>query len=208
VLFPRLSWKFDDGDELNVSGGVQSNRNGWDGARTTTTWSAASPTPITSTTVLSLAEQHDDGAGRSRLDRENRGRQAGPESVGGTQPQRQRPVQRDVHRGPRPAPAARLGQPDPRPPRSLRGKYTRSLFDGHSLSAGLETSVQESEQTRDRHDQLNQDAPTRIIETFAPKITRLAGYAQDEWSIDKQLSVYLGARWEGVQTDSDADGRP
>jgi outer membrane receptor for ferrienterochelin and colicins len=90
---------------------------------------------------------------------------------------------------------------------SLRGKYTRSLFDGHSLTAGLDTSVQESEQTRDRHEQLNQDAPTRIIETFAPKLTRLAGFAQDEWSIDKQLSVYLGARWEGVQTDSEAAGR-
>ena len=31
VLFPRLSWKRDNGDELNLSGAVQSNRNGWDG---------------------------------------------------------------------------------------------------------------------------------------------------------------------------------
>jgi outer membrane receptor for ferrienterochelin and colicins len=31
---------------------------------------------------------------------------------------------------------------------------------------------------------------------------------QDEWSIDKQFSVYLGARWEGVQTDSEADSGP
>jgi outer membrane receptor protein involved in Fe transport len=91
---------------------------------------------------------------------------------------------------------------------SLRGKYTRSLFDGHSLSTGLEASMEESEQARDRHDQLNQDAPTRIVETFEPKVARLAGYLQDEWSISKQLSVYLGARWEGVQTDSDADSGP
>jgi outer membrane receptor protein involved in Fe transport len=91
---------------------------------------------------------------------------------------------------------------------SLRGKYTRSLFDGHALSAGLEGSVQENEQTRDRRDQLNGSAPTRIVETFAPKVTRLAGYAQDEWSIGKQFSVYFGARWEGVKTDSEADSGP
>jgi outer membrane receptor for ferrienterochelin and colicins len=53
---------------------------------------------------------------------------------------------------------------------------------------------------------LNQEAPTRLIETFAPEIARLAGFVQDEWSIDKQFSLYLGARWEGVQTDSDATG--
>jgi outer membrane receptor protein involved in Fe transport len=88
---------------------------------------------------------------------------------------------------------------------SLRGKYTRSLFDGHSHSAGLEGSEQESEQVLDRRDQLNENAPTRRIETFAPKVSRLAGYAQDEWSINKQFSVYLGARWEGVRTDSEAD---
>jgi outer membrane receptor protein involved in Fe transport len=87
---------------------------------------------------------------------------------------------------------------------SLRGKYTRSLFDGHALAAGLDASVQESEQTRDRHDQLNDEAPTHIVETFEPKLTRLAGFVQDEWNIDKQLSLYLGARWEGVQTDSEA----
>lgn len=36
----------------------------------------------------------------------------------------------------------------------------------------------------------------------------MAGFAQDEWSVDKQLSVYLGVRWEGLRTDSTATGVP
>jgi outer membrane receptor protein involved in Fe transport len=91
---------------------------------------------------------------------------------------------------------------------SLRGKYTRSLFDGHSLATGIDTSVQTSDETRDRHEQLGSAAPTDTLETFSPTIKRLAGWAQDEWSIDKQLSVYLGARWEAVQTDSEASDVP
>jgi outer membrane receptor for ferrienterochelin and colicins len=205
VLFPRLSWKFDSGDELNVSGAVQSNRNGWDGRSHygNLVGSFANPdyvdynyrSPNSMTMVQGEVGWIAKIAG-GKLDLKvsaERSRNANDQYNEMFTVDRSQHLLRDwdslthAHRA------------------SLRGKYTRSLFDGHSLSAGLEGSVEESEQTRDRHDQLNQDAPTRLIETFKPKITRLAGYAQDEWSINKQLSVYLGARWEGVQTDSDAD---
>jgi outer membrane receptor protein involved in Fe transport len=208
ILFPRLSWKFDDGDELNLSGAVQSGRNGWDGSShydnlvgsfanpDYVDYNYRSPNSMTMVQgevgwIAKLAGGKLDlkvSAERSR----NSDEQLNEMFTAG----RTQRLLRDwdsVNRAHR---------------ASLRGKYTRSLFDGHSLSAGLEGSVQESEQTRDRHDQLNQDAPTRLIEIFEPKVSRLAGYAQDEWSISKQLSVYLGARWEGVQTDSDADSGP
>jgi outer membrane receptor protein involved in Fe transport len=204
VLFPRLSWKFDNGDELNVSGGVQSNRNTWGGAahKDNLIGAFAAPdyvenlqrSPNNMTMMQGEVGWIAKLAG-GKLDLKvsaERNRNANDSVNEMYTAGRAERLLRDwdsVNRGHR---------------ASLRGKYTRSLFDGHSLSTGLETSVEESEQTRDRHDQLNQDAPTRIIETFEPKITRLAGYVQDEWSIDKQLSVYLGARWEGVQTDSDA----
>jgi outer membrane receptor protein involved in Fe transport len=208
MLFPRLSWKFDNGDELNVSSIFQSNRNGWDGSThydnlvgsfanpDYVDYRYRSPNSMTMAQgevgwIAKLAGGKLDlkaNASRSR----NNDEQLNEMFTAG----RSQRLLRDwdsinrAHRA------------------SLRGKYTRSLGDGHSLSAGLEGSVEESEQTRDRHDQLNQDAPTRLIETFEPKVSRLAGYAQDEWSINKQFSVYLGARWEGVQTDSEADSGP
>jgi outer membrane receptor protein involved in Fe transport len=208
ILFPRLSWKFDNGDELNVSGAVQSNRNGWDGSshHDNLVGSFANPdyvdysyrSPNSMTMVAGEAGWIAKLAG-GKLDLKvsaERSRNSDEQFNEMFTTGRGQRLLRDwdsVNRAHR---------------ASLRGKYTRSLFDGHSLSTGLEGSVQESEQTRDRHDQLNQDAPTRLIETFEPKISRLAGYLQDEWSIDKQFSVYLGARWEGVQTDSDADSGP
>ncbi|TFW27327.1 TonB-dependent receptor plug domain-containing protein [Massilia horti] len=89
---------------------------------------------------------------------------------------------------------------------ALRGKFTRSLFEDHSLVTGLDTSIQKNDETRIRNEQSGTAAPTHLVETFEPKITRLAGFVQDEWSINKQLSIYLGTRWEGVQTDSQGTG--
>jgi outer membrane receptor protein involved in Fe transport len=208
VLYPRLSWKLDDGDELNLSGGVHAGRNRWDGSSYYHNLVGSFADPDYVDTVYRspnsvVTMQGEIGwiakiAG-GKLDLKvsaDRSRNADDQYNEMYTEGRAQRLLRDWDSVTR---AHRT---------SLRGKYTRSLFDGHSLSTGLEASVQESEQTRDRHDQLNQDAPTRIVETFEPKITRVAGYAQDEWSIDKQLSIYLGARWEGVQTDSVAAGGP
>lgn len=208
VVFPRLSWKRDNGDELNLSGAAQSSRNGWEGRShyDNLVGSFANPDYIDyvyhSPNRMTM-QQGELGwiakvaggkldlkvsAERSRASEE----QANEMFTAG----RTQRLLRDWDSSNR---ARRT---------SLRGKYTRSLFDGHALSAGLEGSMQESEQVRDRRDQLNQSAPTRLVETFEPKVTRLAAYAQDEWSIGKQFSVYLGARWEGVHTDSEADSGP
>jgi outer membrane receptor protein involved in Fe transport len=208
VLYPRLSWKLDNGDELNVSGGVQANRTTWGGASHIDNLAGtfASPdyidklqsSPGGMTTMQGEAGWIAKLAGgkldlKVSAERNRNHNDSVDEMFTAGRAQRLLRDWDSLTRGHR---------------YSLKGKYTRSLFDGHSLSTGLDASVQESEQTRDRHDQLNQDAPTRIIEAFEPKITRLAGYVQDEWSVDKQLSLYLGARWEGVQTDSDASDNP
>jgi len=205
VLYPRLSWKFENGDELNASVGIQSNRNTWGGVSHTDNLvgSFASPDYVENLQsspggmtgmqgevgwIAKLAGGKLDLKVSAERNRNYNDSLNDMYTVG-----RAQRLLRDwdtVDRGHR---------------TSLRGKYTRSLFDGHALTAGLDASVQESEQTRDRHEQLNQAAPTYFVETFAPKLTRLAGFAQDEWSIDKQLSVYLGARWEGVRTDSEAN---
>jgi outer membrane receptor protein involved in Fe transport len=208
VVFPRLSWKFDNGDELNLSGALQSNRNGWDGNthNDNLVGSFANPDYVDyryrslNSTIMQQAElgwiakiaggklDLKASAERSRFSDEQLNEMF---TAGSAQR-----LLRDWDS------TNRAGRSN------LRGKYTRSLFDGHSLAAGLEVSVEENEQTRDRRDQLNQDALSRLVETFEPKVARLAGYAQDEWSIDKQLSVYVGARWEGVRTASEAGSGP
>ena len=204
VLSPRLNWKFPDGDELNLSGMAHANRMDWSGRslNDNLVGSFGNPDYVENLSAtpsggwmgqlelgwiakiaggkldLKLSGERSRNYSDSLTDRYTAGRTAR--------------LLRDwdtVNRGRR---------------TSLRGKYTRSLSDGHSLAAGLDTSVQASDEVRNRNDRLNQDALTHTVETFEPKITRLAGFVQDEWSIDKQLSVYLGARWEGVQTDSGA----
>jgi outer membrane receptor protein involved in Fe transport len=205
VLFPRLAWKFADGDELNVSGGLQVNRNGWDGRSTNTNLAGSFGNP-------DYVENIYRSPGNMTMMQGEVGwiaKLAGGKLDLKVSAERSRNASDQVNEMVTEGRTQRLLRDWDSLNRShrasLRGKFTRSLFDGHALATGLETSVQQSEQTRDRHDQLNQEAPTRLLETFEPKVTRLAGFVQDEWSIDKQFSVYAGARWEGVQTDSEAD---
>ncbi|HWJ94417.1 MAG TPA: TonB-dependent receptor [Telluria sp.] len=89
---------------------------------------------------------------------------------------------------------------------TLRAKYTRSLLEGHALATGIDAGVNQTDETRDRLDQLGAASPTWRVDTFEPKVTRLAGFVQDEWNVTKQWSVYLGTRWEGVRTDSAGTG--
>jgi outer membrane receptor for ferrienterochelin and colicins len=91
---------------------------------------------------------------------------------------------------------------------ALRAKFTRSLFDGHSFAAGVDVSTANNAQRSDRDDRLDLAPPVITREVFESRVTRLAGWAQDEWSIGKHLSLYLGLRWEGVRTDSEGSNLP
>ena len=84
----------------------------------------------------------------------------------------------------------------------LNVKYSRSLGEGHALSTGVEINRQTSSEDRVDTDIRNGGPPERIVESFEPTVLRLATYAQDEWNLTKQWSVYLGARWEQLRTDS------
>ncbi len=86
------------------------------------------------------------------------------------------------------------------------GKYARTLFEGHALAAGWEVSRQQFTNDIVRVEGLLGAEPARIAENFTPRVTKLAAYAQDEWNLTKQWSVYLGARWEGIRTDSSGTG--
>jgi outer membrane receptor protein involved in Fe transport len=81
------------------------------------------------------------------------------------------------------------------------GKATRAFDGGHLLALGWDVGVNDSSDIRAERDRVRVfPAGFLMDETFSATATRAAAYLQDEWTIDPQWSVYLGARWEGVRT--------
>jgi outer membrane receptor protein involved in Fe transport len=83
---------------------------------------------------------------------------------------------------------------------SSTGKYTNPLFDGHALAVGWDAGFNMRDDERHERDYVN--PATKINspdEVYEGRVSRLAMYAQDEWNITKQWSVYLGTRWEGIR---------
>jgi outer membrane receptor for ferrienterochelin and colicins len=92
------------------------------------------------------------------------------------------------------------------PGASTSGKYTKSLFDGHALAAGWEVGREELKTRAHRIEGPAGQAPLDFFEDYDPRVLRRAVFAQDEWNVTKQWSMYLGARWEGIRTDSSGTG--
>jgi outer membrane receptor protein involved in Fe transport len=91
---------------------------------------------------------------------------------------------------------------------STTGKYTRTLFEGHALASGWEFNRQRNADDVLRIEGRLASEPAPIRERFEPSVTRYAAYAQDEWNVTKNWSMYFGARWEAIRTDSDGTGLP
>jgi len=85
----------------------------------------------------------------------------------------------------------------------LNGKFSQLIADRHSASAGWE--AERTTRTDSRRITLD-GSPVGgdFGEDLQATVQRLALYAQDEWEWSKQFSFYLGARWEGIETRSDA----
>jgi len=100
---------------------------------------------------------------------------------------------------------------------STQGKYSTPYTFGkpaegeaeateHSLSMGWDAGVTQRDDTRVQRDaDLPGSSPINSDEGFSAKVTRLALYGQDEWSITPRWSVYTGLRWEGLDTRADGD---
>jgi len=202
VLFPRLNWKIDEDNELNLSAGLQASSHAWSGFshNDNLVGSFGNPDWI-------------DMPGRTSGDQwMMRGeigwiaKVAGGKldvSLSGERSRDENDNDTDYYSAGRAHHLLRDWDTVYRPRRmAFRGKFTRSLFDGHALVTGVDASRQRNEDSRDRVDQQDGAPATHVVEAYEPQVTRLAGYVQDEWSITKQWSMYLGGRWEGVQTDS------
>jgi outer membrane receptor for ferrienterochelin and colicins len=208
VLNPRINWKIDDMNELNFSAGLQATHSNWAGRSQNDnrvgSWPAPDwiDVPYASETDQALLRGEVNwiaklGGGKLDLTASADGSRNDNDSLNdyytaghGQHLVRDWDTVSHAHRA------------------SLRGKFTRSLFDGHALATGFDTSRQGNDDVRDRHEQQDGAAPVHIVEGFEPQITRLAAFVQDEWNVTKQWSMYLGGRWEGVRTDSAATGLP
>ena len=205
-LSPRLNWKLENDDQLNVSSYIQSQRYGYGSGTLTSNRVGAFPQP-------DYVDRQGEGSNRStygnidvnwvakiaggKLDaKANIGRaSADGESRSTSYTADRRTV------------LLRVGATSSQFTHSgTTGKYTRTVFDGHALSTGWEASRQGSEDSNHRVEGIIGLAPDRIDEEFNPVVTKVAVYAQDEWNVSKDWSVYLGARWESIDTDSSGTG--
>jgi len=86
------------------------------------------------------------------------------------------------------------------------GKYMRKLENGHAIAAGWDGGYGWRDESRNERDAIRFFPPSLPLdETFEARLARLALYAQDEWNITTQWSMYLGLRWEGIRTRADGD---
>lgn len=202
VLAPRLNWKMPNGDDLNIQGMLQASRQ--DQAYTShtevLTGEFTNPQYVDSVGATPGRRSMAGGdinwiarLGGGKLDLKVNGYESRNTSdVGSTAYTLNR--QGSLVRQWDSSTAARQG--------GMNLKFSRPLLEDHALSTGVEMNRQRSEEQRDRIDVLNGTPPHTIVERFIPDVTRLAGYVQDEWNVTKQWSMYLGARWESVRTDS------
>ncbi len=91
---------------------------------------------------------------------------------------------------------------------TFTGKYSTPIVEGHSLVAGWDTGINKRDE-----DSVQRDRPFPGVfpavpafnsnEKFEASVLKLAAFAQDEWNVTPQWSVYLGLRWEGLTTTSE-----
>jgi outer membrane receptor protein involved in Fe transport len=81
------------------------------------------------------------------------------------------------------------------------GKVTNASWEGHALAFGWDGGYLKSHDARLVRDANQPDVSLPGGDEFyTADVARLAVYSQDEWNVTPQWSVYLGARWEGIQT--------
>ena len=90
---------------------------------------------------------------------------------------------------------------------STSGKYSAPLGQGHSLMAGWDWS----ESNRRSVSTVDQrifpiDELLHTSDSFKAQLRRYAAFAQDEWKVSEQWSVYGGLRWEGSSTRVEGSG--
>jgi outer membrane receptor for ferrienterochelin and colicins len=85
---------------------------------------------------------------------------------------------------------------------SFTGKYSRPLGEDHSFVAGWDTSTSDRDDDQAQRYRLAARPVTPFDDKSQIKVNRVAVFAQDEWNVTKNWSVYAGVRWEQIRTES------
>jgi outer membrane receptor protein involved in Fe transport len=204
-LAPKLAWKFDGGDALDLETTLNVNRFRVDAnAPTATLLGGLPPYPDkrigmgndNDTVGSTLHWMHAFDAG-ARLDA-RLGASAGRTDNTSTRTAGGNPAV-----GPLTRTIASRGRD-----RGARtsGKLTVPLVEGHALAVGWEGAYDRRSDARREYDYLDPAADIPFgDEHYSGHVARLAMYAQDEWNVTPRLSAYLGARWEGVRIHADGN---
>jgi len=88
---------------------------------------------------------------------------------------------------------------------TVSGKYSTPFGNGHTLAFGSDIESSRRTQTNTSTDNGVAQYP-ESGDSLNASSRRLAGFAQDEWDINKQWSTNLGLRWEGIKTTSSTLG--
>ena len=88
------------------------------------------------------------------------------------------------------------------------GKYSRTTAKDHTLVFGWDGAFSQMREARQQFDSLplggdlSRFTPINLDEHFLVRVSRAALFGQDEWNLTPTWSLYLGLRFEAVQTDS------
>lgn len=86
------------------------------------------------------------------------------------------------------------------------GKYARALGEDHSLTLGWDLEWRRRDERRDTTELGVPQLPEFDGQPFGARIERQALFVQDEWEISPQWSTYLGLRGEHIVTESRGSG--
>jgi outer membrane receptor for ferrienterochelin and colicins len=87
------------------------------------------------------------------------------------------------------------------------GKYSTPVLTDHALAVGWDAG-----RSLLKQDDVQNDTPLPGIvpfdfnNSYHAAINRLALYAQDEWDVTPRWSLYVGGRWEGIETQTSGSG--
>jgi outer membrane receptor protein involved in Fe transport len=87
---------------------------------------------------------------------------------------------------------------------TLNGKYAAPIGEGHALKVGWDGGYSKRAESRIQRESSDLPGLARNLDqSFEAGVSRLALFAQDDWTIGPRWSMYLGMRWEAVLTRSD-----
>ena len=84
---------------------------------------------------------------------------------------------------------------------SSSGKYNLPFTSEHSIAAGWDGDFVHRGEDRVQRQSAPPGYPAvDLDEIYDIRVDRFAAYAQDEWDVSRAVSMYWGARWEGLET--------